>query len=187
MKRFISIIALITVSMFLLIGCGGPEVKDDCLDGAPKWVDMGSAAYPGDGGRAFYGVGQAPKSKDRTVMRERAKMRATADVASQFETYVAQLKKDYVSSTSDGDAETLESQFEMVSRQVTKQTLSGIKMSDTYRDKCDGSLHVLVKMDLNSMKDALEKAKNLNAQVKEYISKNADRLHDELKAEEEKH
>ncbi len=188
MKKFVSIAALIAVSMFMLIGCGGAEVaQNDCFDGAPKWVDMGGAAYPGDGGKALYGVGIASKSVNRSAMNNQAKMRATADLASQIQTYVAQLKKDYLSSTSDGNAEALESQFTMATKQITKMTLSGGQKVDAFRDKCNSDLHVLVRLDLDAMKEAMDKVESLNAKVKDYISKNADRAHDELKAAEESH
>ena len=46
--------------------------------------------------------------------------------------------------------------------------------------------YVLAKLDLDEMKNNLEQAKELNAQVRDYVRKNADRLFDRLEKEEEK-
>jgi len=189
-KRLMLSMAMAALAVFMLYGCGGDEpVKDtgmESLESSPKWVLMGGAAFPDDQGRAFYGVGSAPKMRDRSMQRQRAKLRATDDLAAQMETYVASLQKDYAASTSDGSAETIEDHFEVVRKQVTAQTLSGVQFNDIWMDKSNGEMFVLVKLDLVAFKDSIEKARELNNQVKEYIRQNADRLHDELKAEEEK-
>ena len=45
---------------------------------------------------------------------------------------------------------------------------------------------MLTKLNLEEMKDNLEKAKELNAQVRDYVRKNADKLFERLEKEEEK-
>ena len=94
--------------------------------------------------------------------------------------------KDYAASTSDGNAETVEDHFEVVRKQVTAQTLSGVQFNDIWMDKSNGEMFVLVKLDFVAFKDSIEKARELNNQVKEYIRQNSERLHDELREEEEK-
>jgi len=47
-------------------------------------------------------------------------------------------------------------------------------------------LFSLARLDLQAFQDNRQKAKELNARVREYIRQNADRVHDELAAEEEK-
>ncbi|MFC1549435.1 LPP20 family lipoprotein [Nitrospirota bacterium] len=190
-KRLMAVVVMAAMSVFMFYGCGGdePVVKDtgmESLEQAPKWVLIGGAAFPEGQGRAFYGVGSAPKMRDRSMQRQRAKLRATDDLASQMETYVSSLQKDYAASTSDGNAETVEDHFEVVRKQVTAQTLSGVQFSDVWFDKENGEMFVLVKLDFVAFKDSIEKAKELNGQVKEYIRQNSERMHDELREEEEK-
>jgi hypothetical protein len=45
---------------------------------------------------------------------------------------------------------------------------------------------VLTKLSLEEMKNNMEKAKELNAQVRDFVRKNADRLFERLEKEEEK-
>ena len=189
-KRLVYLL-LAVFALFAFTGCGGdkpvtPDTGIDSFADAPQWVVMGAGAFPAEQGRAFYGVGSAPKMRDRSMQRQRAQMRATDDLAGQMETYISSLKKDYSASTSDGDAESVEDHFEVVRKQVTAQTLSGVRFDQQWMDKTNGELFVLVKLDFLAFKDSIEKARELNAQVKEYIRNNAERLHDELRAEEEK-
>jgi len=190
-KMFMAFVAMAAMAVFMLYGCGGdePVVKDtgmESLESAPPWVLIGGAAFPDEKEHAFYGVGSAPKMRDRSMQRQRAKLRATDDLASQMETYVSSLQKDYAASTSDGNSETVEDHFEVVRKQVTAQTLSGVQFSQVWFDKETGEMFVLVKLDLEAFKANIEKAKELNSQVKEYIRENSDRMHDELRQEEEK-
>ena len=46
--------------------------------------------------------------------------------------------------------------------------------------------YVLTKLNLEEMKNNLEQAKELNAQVRDYVRKNADKLFDRLEKEEDK-
>ena len=188
-KRLMYMLMAVLI-LSIMTGCGGDDAVKasgmDSLDDAPKWVLLGGAAFPDDQGRAFYGVSSAPKMRDRSLQRQRAQMRATDDLAGQMETYISSLKKDYSASTSDGNAESIEDHFEVVRKQVTAQTLSGVQFSQIWLDKTNGEMFVLVKLDFVAFKDSIEKARELNKQVKEYIRNNAERLHDELRAEEEK-
>lgn len=187
MRRIFVFLTIFAFSAVMFMGCGAKEEKPVTgLENAPKWVIMGSAAFPGDAGRAFYGVGSAPKMRDRSMQRTRAQMRATDDLAGQMETYISSLKKDYSASISDGDAESIEDTFEVVRKQVTAQTLSGVQLSEVWIDKANGEMFVLVKLDLVNFTNSIEKAKELNSKVKDYIKQNAEKMHDELRAEEEK-
>lgn len=57
---------------------------------------------------------------------------------------------------------------------------------DRYKDEGTNTYYVLTKLNLEDMKNNMEKAKELNSQVREYIRKNADRLFERLEKEEEK-
>lgn len=186
-----SLIFIIAAAM-MLAACGGGDkvVKPDTgiasLEDSPNWVTMGANAFPQDRDRAFYGVGSAPKMMDSSMQKDRAKLRATDDLAGQLETYVSSLKKDYAASTSDGNAEIIEDHFNVVRKQVTSQTLSGVQFAEMWLDRTNGELYVLVRLDFVAFKSSIEKAEQLNSRVKEYIRGNAERMHDELMEEEDK-
>ena len=57
---------------------------------------------------------------------------------------------------------------------------------ERYKDDKTGTYYVLTKLNLEEMKNNLEQAKELNAQVRDYVRKNADKLFDRLEKEEDK-
>jgi hypothetical protein len=95
--------------------------------------------------------------------------------------------KDYSASTMAGDPDTTseEQHVEEAVKTVTTMTLSGVEIVEHWQHPASGELFSLARLDLESFKDNLEKARNLDRSVREYIKENADRLHKELEKEEE--
>lgn len=153
--------------------------------GAPEWVVKGSGAFGGERGRAFYEVGSASGIQDPSLLREVADNRARAAIAMRFDSRMAILLKDYFASTRAGDVKvTAEEQLvERVVKTVTARTLSGVEIVDHWQHPGTGQLFALARMDLQAFQDSLEKVKELDAKVKEYIRQNAERLHQELEKE----
>jgi len=69
---------------------------------------------------------------------------------------------------------------------VTTTTLSGVRPIERYKDDKTNTYYVLTKLNLEEMKNNMEQAKELNAQVRDYVRKNADRLFERLEKEEDK-
>ena len=65
-------------------------------------------------------------------------------------------------------------------------TLNGVRPIDRYKDEKKDIYYVLVKMDLENVKDMLMQSKKLNSQVRDYVCKNADRAFERLEKEEQK-
>jgi hypothetical protein len=107
MKKIVTIIsALMFVAAIGVVGsaCGGDEtLTGTSASGAPNWVLKGSGAFTGDRGKAFYGVGSAPKMIDVSMQRDRANNRARRQILQIFNTYIAYMMKDYARSTTAGD------------------------------------------------------------------------------------
>ena len=57
---------------------------------------------------------------------------------------------------------------------------------DRYKDEKKGIYYVVVKMDLEDVKDMLTQSKELNSQVRDFVRKNADRAFERLEKEEQK-
>ncbi|MER3423976.1 MAG: hypothetical protein C4293_12855 [Nitrospiraceae bacterium] len=165
---------LIAISMMILTACGGP----------PKWVKQGSSFND----KAFYGVGSVNGIKNEPLAWEAAQNRARAEVARNFETYTGYLMRDYAASTTAGDftRNTEEQNVERAIKTFTAVTLSGVQQVDRYKDVKTGTYYVLAKLNLSDMKEQLAQAKELNAQVRDFVRKNADRLFERLEKEEEK-
>jgi hypothetical protein len=169
------------LAVLLLLGlaaCGGP----------PKWVEKGAGAFNAKDAKAFYGVGSVAGVRNEPLAWETAENRARADIAKTFETYTGYLMRDYTASTTAGDftRNTEEQNVERALKTVTTATLSGVRPVDRYKDKKTNTYYVLAKLSLEDMKNNMEQAKELNAQVRDFVRKNADRLFERLEKEEEK-
>lgn len=170
-----------TILGVLIIGtltaCGGP----------PTWVTKGSAAFDGEG-KGFYGVGSVIGVRNEPLAWDAAENRSRAELARQFQTYTAYLMRDYAASTSAADftATTEEQHVERAVKTFVAVTLNGVHPVDRYKDEDDHSYYVLTKLSLDDMQSTLEKAAELDSEVRDFVRKNAERLFDELEKEENK-
>lgn len=127
----------------------------------------------------FYGQGMATAQiKDKALRQETADNRARANLQSVFDTYTAYLMKEYAGM--DGQL------IERACKIFSAGHISGAQIIDRYIER-DGTIHSLVKFDMERFKEAMELAKELSDTAREYIQKNADAMFDELQKEEEKH
>ncbi|GBL38973.1 hypothetical protein EMGBD2_02310 [Nitrospirota bacterium] len=96
--------------------------------------------------------------------------------------------RDFAASTTAADftKNTEEQSVERAIKTVTTATLSGVRPIERYKDEKTNTYYVLTKLNLETMKNNLEQAKELNAQVRDYVKKNADKLFDRLEKEEDK-
>ena len=170
-----------SLAIILLIGlvaCGG----------TPKWVTQGSGALNSKDDKAFYGVGSIIGIKNEPLAWDAAENRARAEIAKNFQTYTAYLMKDYAASTTANDftKSTEEQNVERAIKTFSAVTLNGVRPVERYKDKDSGTYYVLAKLDLKDVKSKLEESKELNAEVRDFVRKNADRLFDKLEKEETK-
>ena len=96
--------------------------------------------------------------------------------------------RDYAASTTAGDftRNTEEQNVERAIKTVTTTTLSGVRPIERYKDDKTNTYYVLTKLNLEEMKNNMEQAKELNAQVRDFVRKNADKLFERLEKEEDK-
>lgn len=175
-----------------LVACGGSETEGNApqhLQGVqfPEWVTKGSGAFGGEEGRVFYGVGSVSGIKNHALARTTADNRARAEIAKIFEVYSASLMKDYMASTTAGDmtASSEEQHVEQAIKTFSAATLSGVVMVDHWYHP-DGTVYALARLDLESFKNGLDKMNELSAQVRDYVRKNAEKVHMDLESEEAK-
>jgi hypothetical protein len=168
----------VVLLLFTMAACGGP----------PKWVHKGSGVYNEKDSKAFYGVGSVVGVRNEPLAWDTAENRARAEIAKTFETYTGYLMRDYAASTTAGDftRNTEEQNVERAVKTVTTATLSGVRPIERYKDEKTNTYYVLTKLSLEDMKNNLEQAKELNAQVRDFVRKNADKMFDRLEKEEDK-
>lgn len=193
MKAKFFVVAMGALALFGATACGGDEKKGGeppSLKGVdyPEWVTKGSGAFGGEAGRVFYGVGQAAGIKNAALARSTSDNRARAEIAKIFEVYSASLMKDYMAATTTGDmsATSEEQHVEQAIKTFSAATLSGVQIVDHWYHPTDGSVYALAQLDLQAFTDSLGKMKELNAEVREHVKKNAERVHMDLEKEEEK-
>lgn len=157
----------------------------------PDWVFKGSGAFEDAGEKIFYGVGAVTGIRNRPLASTAADNRARAEVAKIFETYSASLMKDYAASTTGGatamtkaSVSTEEQHVEQAIKTFSSATLSGVMIIDHWIDPSDGTFYSLARLDIDKFKNSMQKIKELNAAVRDYIRKNADRVFDDLAEEE---
>ncbi len=186
-SRFLTVVA--SVLALALVACGEKKSEPENLKGIdyPDWVLKGSGAFGGEAGRVFYGVGSVSGIKNHALARSTADNRARAEIAKIFEVYSASLMKDYMASTTAGDmsASSEEQHVEQAIKTFSAQTLSGVQIVDHWFHP-DGTVYALAQLDLEGFKNGLDKMKELSAQVRDYVRKNADKVHMDLEAEEAK-
>jgi len=184
-------VLFITLSMGILLiaGCAtSPKPSADTADQGPAWVMKGSGAFDVTKGKVFYGVGAASGIRNKALLRQTSDNRARAEIAKTMESYVATLAKDYMASTTAGDMSksSEEQHVETALKTFSKTTLHGAEIVDRWKDPSDGTMYSLCELDLFSFKDALEKNRELDKEVQDYVRENAEKLHGEMEELENK-
>ena len=174
----------------LMTGCAG---RHPAVGGKPpEWVDRGSGAFKDAGNKVFYGVGAVTGVKNRPLAQTASENRARAEITKIFETYTASLMKDYAASTTGGGAVTgasptnEEQNVEQAIKTFSAATLNGVMIIDHWTDSSDDTIYSLARLDLENFKNSLDKVKELNSSVRDYVKKNAEKSFDSLAEEEKK-
>lgn len=179
-ERFL--VGIVLFIFIIITGCS-------TTGGRPDWAMKGAGAFPKE--KAFYGVGAVSGVRNLPMAIRASDNQARADIAKQFEVYTASLMKQYGASTTAGDLSksSEEQHIEEATKTFTANTLSGIQIVDHYEEKGkDGvpTIWSLAKLDMDKVKESMEKAKELSSSVRDYVRKNADKAFDELGREEQK-
>jgi LPP20 lipoprotein len=182
-------IILLALPPISLVGCAG---RQPAATQPPEWVGKGSGAFKDAGNKVFYGVGAITGVRNKPLAQTASENRARAEITKIFETYTASLMKDYSASTTGGGAVTSasatseEQYIEQAIKTFSAATLNGVMIIDHWTDPSDGTLYSLARLDLENFKNSLDKIKELNSAVRDYVKKNAEKSFDGLAAEEEK-
>lgn len=182
---------LACAALALLTACGGkPAVKYPSTP--PDWVVKGGSAFKDAGKQVFYGVGAVTGIHNDPLAMSAADNRARAEIAKSFETYSAALMKDYASSVTGGaaiGAETPSSEQQSIEQSIktfSSATLSGVFITDHWVNSKDGTVYALARLDLEHFRNNISKMKELNAELREFVSRNAEKSFNDLAQEEAK-
>jgi hypothetical protein len=178
MRRLAIRIGGVALVAGLLVACGGP----------PNWVKEGSGVLNKEDSKSIYGVGSVVGVKNEPLAWETAENRARAELAKTFRTYTAYLMQDYAASTAAGNftKSTEEQNVERAVKTFSAVTLNGVRPVDRYKDDDTSTYYVLTKLSFDEMKDVLQQAQELDAEVREFVRKNAEKAFKKLEQEEAK-
>ncbi|NNE63977.1 MAG: hypothetical protein HKN34_07840 [Gammaproteobacteria bacterium] len=182
MKRFnIYFSALVIVCLFV-VGCSSKtRVESDLhIEDAPDWVNEGNQMLNDDDGRLFHGIGSAPVVGDYSLQKNTADDRARAEVARVFSSYLTVVSKDYSAAAGQGDEQLNE---QAISRQIdnlTQINLTGAKIIARWKDENNGTIWSLAELDLERVRQTLEKAETMSPALREFLSKESNSIFDRL-------
>jgi len=174
------------VHRVVLLGSAWAILSLVACESTPKWVKTGS--YKPDEAKAFYSMGEVMGIRNEPLAWDAAENRARAQMVKILSTYTAYLMRDYAASTAGaGLTKTAEEQHvEVATKTFAAATLNGVRAVDRYKDEKKGIYYVVVKMQLDDVKDMLTQSTELNSQMRDYVRKNADRAFERLEKEEQK-
>jgi hypothetical protein len=180
--RFI-VIAVLALGM---AACAGPtKLESDIgVKGAPDWVNKGTAYVSNQDGRLFHGVGSAGPVGDAALQRATADDRARAEVARIFSTYLDVVTNDYQSAARSGTTQAAAD--EAVSRQIkalTQVNLAGARIVARWLDKRSNTVWSIAELDVKQVKDTASTARDMNDDIRRYITGHADNVFDRLSQE----
>ncbi len=126
--------------------------------------------------------------KNYSLLRTTSENRSRNEVAKIFEVYTASLMTDYASSTTaeDFDSSSEEQHVEQAIKATVAVTLSGVEIVDHWEHPTKGIIFSLARLDLDEFGQNIDRLKNINSKVKEYVKENAERLHEKLMKEEKR-
>jgi hypothetical protein len=153
-KHVIVLFALVGI-VVLLSSCA---TSNSLIKNLPPWVVDPPVVSDG-----YYGVGYANNSNQSLSLRV-AETRARADISNQIRVSVQEIVQVYSQESKVGNESQVLEFAEMVTRQVTDQTLNGTQIVSRF-PVSDGGVWVLAKYDTNALKGLISKSIEINAQA----------------------
>ena len=147
---------------------------------APVWINKGCEDL-----KLLCGVGSASTLGDYSLGRREADNFARVELRSTIETYVGYLMKTYKERITSGDPNeiSLMGKTEEAMKTVIGGTVNGSRIVDHWEHPTKNTIFALAKIDLESFKSNVEQMKKLSEKFKDYVRKNAERMHEELNKE----
>lgn len=203
----VAMVLVMGTSALLFFGCaeqkpvgqetGGMARVDTPIQdvkGLPKWVTNKGAAFSGER-RVLYGVGNASGMINPTLRRKAAEGQSRNDLAASLQVYVAGLQKQYLAETTAGDLgkHAVEQHVQDTMKQVTEATLVGVQIVEYWENPLRNEAHALSRLDIEQFVEIMKnyssatgQFQQLDANLREFVRKNAEKAHDQLNEELQK-
>lgn len=171
---------LVLVLTAALAACAGRTKLESDLKvrGAPEWVNKGTAYVDDKGGRLFHGVGSAAPAGDDALQRAIADDRARAEVARIFSAYLDVATRDYQAATRANQSKASDEALSRRIHAVTRVNLAGARIVARWLDVRTRTVYSIAELDVNQVRDIVAATGEMNAELREHITANADNLFD---------
>lgn len=176
----------------LTAGCAEtPSMAVQDQKNVPKWVTSRGQMSSGEK-RVFYGVGSAANMMNPGLRRRAAEAQARRNISETMNVYVGALQKQYQAETTAGamDKHSVEQHVTDTMKQITEATLVGVQIVEYWEHPLRNEAYALARLDLEQFLDVMKsyqgavgQSQELNARVRDYVRKNADKAYDELNQE----
>ena len=187
----LSVLAL-SAAFALAAACGGGETREDprpgsefaaTMEGAPCWTMRGCGCFSGEEAQRLCGVGIMGGTNDLSMCLDTSIDRGRARIAASLDRAIKELVEDYRQTVTGGsDYAKKAADEQAVTRtiqQVTNVSLPGTTMAESWISK-RGDCFALVVLDPDKFKAALAKTTDLDADVRDYVLRNAERAFERL-------
>lgn len=160
----------------------------NALAGAPEWVVGDCKIYLAKIGRSelLCASGAVGGSRNIALMKQNSAQRARVELANMLQTRIKAMVRDYQRSVTGGEnfgtAADDEQFMENTSKSIVDMTLSGTESIATWASQT-GELWTLVVLNTESFMKALSNMKQLDANIVQYIERNAEKAFANLDAE----
>ncbi len=151
----------------------------NALAGAPEWVVGDCKIYLAKIGRKemLCAAGAVGGSRNIALMKQNSAQRARVELANMLQTRIKGMVRDYQRSVTGGEnygtAADDEQFVESTSKSIVDMTLSGTESIATWASQT-GELWTLVVLDTETFVKALSNMKQLDANIVQYIERNAE-------------
>lgn len=180
----------VVTALVTLSGCAGTTTPDEQLPnefaGAPSWVIQGCSAYWEDDGARICGVGDAKLGSSMSIARTKATSRARTEISRTLETKVQNMVKDYQEQVTDGESEMTAEQFSSTTVNLSKATLNGTSVQDTWISP-SSQLYMLLALDIEAFNNSLAEMDQMSDQLRRFIESRARTSFAELDEEMEEY
>jgi len=178
------LLSLLAMVMLLSACAGKTMVESDLgIRGAPDWVNEGTQYLNDKDGRLFHGVGQAPAMGDASLQISSADNRARAEVARILSSFMDVVSNDYTTAAASQGRQVSQQSVSREIKNLTKVNLTGVKIIGHWKNDKDGTVFSIAELDMRQMQDTLSAVKDMNSDLKRYLSTEGLNIFDKMSQE----
>lgn len=185
--RMLSIVIALSGLALLLAACAGPgptRVESNLhIEGAPDWVNEGTAMLKTHDGRLFHGVGSAPPMSDRSLQTSAADDRARAELARVLTSYMDVVSHDFTAASGSGNQATVVTSVSRQIENITRVNLGGSRIIGRWRDESTDFIYSLAEIDMEQVQDTLGSVQDMNEGLRDYIGNQGNNIFDRMAEE----